>query len=53
MCSRSDLGSLSKPGILVGLAHEEISWFAAGSASISEAIARTAGGKNVRSGVKQ
>ena len=52
--SRSARGSLSKPGVTSpGSQMRTISWRASGSASISEAIARTAGGKNVRSGVKQ
>jgi len=54
MRSRRGLGSLSKPGVTsLGSQTRKISWLASGSASTSEAMARTAGGKNARSGVKQ
>ena len=54
MRSRKAAGSLSKPGVTSsGSQTRKISWLASGSASMSEAMARTAGGKNVRSGVKQ
>ena len=54
MRSRNGRASLSKPGgTSPGSQTRTISWPPSGSASMSEAMARTAGAKNARSGVKQ
>ena len=54
MRSRNPLASLSKPGgTSFASQTRTISWPPSGSASRSEAMARIAGAKNARSGVKQ
>ncbi len=54
MRSRKGAGSLSKPGATSSGSHiKKMSRSTSGSASTMDAIARTAGAKKARSGVKQ